>query len=60
MHQSPQKYFAGRREKYVDPEAGDAEAERRLHRGTQPKARRFPLREEARREERESSRHPRG
>lgn len=62
MHQSPQKHFSGRREKYADMDTGeaDAEAERRLHRGTQPKARRFPLREEALREERESNRHPRG
>lgn len=60
MHQSPQKYFAGRREKYAEMETGDAEAERRLHRGTQPKARKFQRRDEALREERESSRHPRG
>lgn len=59
MHQSPQKYFAGRREKY-ELDTGDGEADRRLHRGTQPKARKFQRRDEGLREERGNSRHPRG
>lgn len=59
MHQSPQK-LVNRREKYGDLDTGDAEAERRLHRGTQPKARKFSLREEGPREPRGSKQHPRG
>lgn len=48
MHQSPQKLPATRREKYADFDNGDAdtEAERRTYRASQPKARKFPLREE--------------
>ncbi|KQT13626.1 hypothetical protein [Ramlibacter sp. Leaf400] len=64
MHQSPQKQLGGpRREKYAGLEAftGDAEVERRMHRGGQPKARKFPLRDEdSPREERSSRQHPRG
>ena len=52
MHQSPQKHFAGRREKYADAELTDTQAERRLHRGSQPKARKFSPREEGDRESR--------
>jgi len=52
MHQSPQKYFAGRREKYADSELTDMQAERRLHRETQPRARKFSPREEGVRESR--------
>jgi hypothetical protein len=62
MHQSPLKQIgAPRREKYAAFEAleGDAEAERRLYRGTQPKARKFHPREDDAREER-SRQHPRG
>lgn len=58
MHQSPQK-LVNRREKYGDLDAGDAEAERRLYRGTQPKARKISYRDEAPREQR-SKQHPRG
>ena len=62
MHQSPQKQLGGpRREKYAALEAfaGDSELERRVQRGSQPKARKFHLREEAPREER-IRQHPRG
>jgi|GEM_PF-4106151 len=59
MHQSPQK-LVNRREKYADFDTGDAEAERRLHRGTQPKARKFSLRDEAPREPQRGKQHPRG
>lgn len=60
MHQSPQK-LVNRREKYADLDTGDAEAERRLHRGTQPKARKFSLRDESPRELRAGGKqHPRG
>jgi hypothetical protein len=52
MHQSPQKHFAGRREKYADAELTDTQAERRLHRETQPKARKFSPRDEGGRESR--------
>ncbi|WP_143762928.1 hypothetical protein [Ramlibacter tataouinensis] len=46
MHQSPQKELPGRREKYAEFDPGDAQAERRLYRGMQPKARKFSLRDE--------------
>jgi len=62
MHQSPQKQLGGaRREKYAALRAleEDAEAERRLQRGSQPKARKFPLRAVAAAEERGRP-HPRG
>jgi hypothetical protein len=52
MHQSPQKHFAGRREKYAYTELSDTQAERQLHRGSQPKARKFSPREEGVRESR--------
>ena len=50
MHQSPQKQLVARRDKYGELDASSAEAERRLYRGTQPKARK--LRDEAPREQR--------
>ena len=50
MHQSPQKQLVPRRDKYGDLDASSAEAERRLYRGTQPRARK--LRDEAPREQR--------
>jgi len=62
MHHSPRKQPGGsRREKYADLEAiaGEGNALRRMERGNQPKARKFPLREDNPREER-GSRHPRG
>ena len=40
MRQSPQKQLLQRRDKYGDVEASSAEAERRLYRGSPPKARR--------------------
>jgi hypothetical protein len=52
MHQSPQKPLARRRDKYPDLDLADLEAERRLHRDNQPKARKFSLREDSSREAR--------
>jgi hypothetical protein len=46
MHQSPQKQFAGQRDRYAELELAEALAERRQQRGSPPKARKFPLREE--------------
>lgn len=46
MHQSPQKKLAKRRDKYTDFELTDSGPERLLYRATQPKARRFALRDE--------------
>jgi hypothetical protein len=48
MHQSPQKQLPARREKYVEFDEG--EADRRMYRGAQPKARKFSVREESQRE----------
>jgi hypothetical protein len=61
MHQSPQKMVGGSREKYagLDAAEADGEADRRMHRASQPKARKFPLREELAREERAARQHPR-
>ena len=59
MHQSPQKNLGGRRDKYADSGFDTGEADRRMYRDSQPKARKFPLREELRREER-PGRQPRG
>lgn len=65
MHQSPQKQIGSRRPKNGVHAAWelaetDEEAERRVQRGSPPRARRFPLRdEEAAREERARP-HPRG
>lgn len=52
MHQSPQKKLANRRDKYADFDLTDTDAgaQRQLYRAAQPKARRFALREESRRE----------
>ena len=52
MHQSPQKKLAKRREKYIDLDLIDGEADHRLYRASQPKARRFALRDELGREPR--------
>ena len=57
MHQSPEKKLANRREKYIDLELMDAEAERRLYRASQPKARRFALRDEPDRDLRQDKGH---
>jgi hypothetical protein len=59
MHQSPQKQLAGRRDKYGVYDSADAEAERRMYRASQPKARRHSRDEESR-EQRSKSQHPRG
>jgi hypothetical protein len=48
MHQSPQKLLPARREKYA--EFDEAEADRRLYRGAQPKARKFSFRDESQRD----------
>lgn len=65
MHQSPQKQIGSRRSKYGAHAAWelaetDEEAERRVQRGSPPRARKFPLRnDETSRDERERP-HPRG
>jgi hypothetical protein len=59
MHQSPLKQPAGRRDKYGVYDSADAEAERRMFRASQPKARRHS-REDGDREQRARSQHPRG
>jgi hypothetical protein len=57
MHQSPEKKLAKRREKYLEFDLADAEAERRLYRATRPKARRYALRDEPLREWRQDKGH---
>jgi hypothetical protein len=57
MHQSPEKKLAKRRDKYVEFDLGDAEADRRLYRASQPKARRYALRDEPDRELRQDKSH---
>ena len=57
MHQSPQKKLAKRRDKYVDFELTGTDADRRLYRASQPKARRFALRDETGREPRQERSH---
>ena len=52
MQQSPQKPLAGRRDKYFDLELAESQMERRPPRESQPKARKFPLRDESAREPR--------
>lgn len=52
MHQSPQKPLAGRREKFFDFDLAELRADRRPARDTQPKARKFPLRDDSEREAR--------
>jgi hypothetical protein len=48
MHQSPQRKLAKRRDKYTDFDLSeDTDADRRLYRTTQPKARRFAFRDES-------------
>ena len=54
MHQSPQKKLAKRRDKYTDFDLSeDTDADRRLYRASQPKARRFAFRDELGREPRQ-------
>jgi hypothetical protein len=50
MHRSPQKQSAAQRDRYADFEMADSQADRRSQRGSQPKARKFPLRDETARE----------
>jgi hypothetical protein len=57
MHQSPEKKLAKRRDKYVELDLSDSEAERRLYRASQPKARRFAARDEPDRELRQDRAH---
>lgn len=52
MHQSPQKPVARRRDKFFDFDLDDSPADRRPERDSQPKARKFPLREDREREAR--------
>jgi hypothetical protein len=59
MHQSPEKKLAKRRDKYVDFELTDSEADRRLYRASQPKARRSVLRDESARGRQDKSHWPR-
>ena len=46
MHQSPQKLAPRRRDKYGEYDTTDAQAERRMFRGAQPRARRFAQRDD--------------
>jgi hypothetical protein len=57
MHQSPEKKLGKRRDKYVDFDLIDSDADRRLYRASQPKARRFALRDEPGRELRQDKGH---
>jgi hypothetical protein len=57
MHQSPEKKLANRRDKYVEFDMSDSEAERRLYRASKPKARRYALRDEPEREFRHEKGH---
>jgi hypothetical protein len=57
MHQSPQKPVARRRDKYLDFDLDGSPADRRPARDSQPKARKFPLREESEREARWDKQH---
>ena len=50
MHRSPQKQSAAQRDRYADFDMADTQADRKAQRGHQPKARKFPLREESGRE----------
>jgi hypothetical protein len=52
MHQSPQKMLARHRDRQVEFDVIEKEAERRLYRVAPPKARKFPLRDESPRAER--------
>ena len=52
MHRSPQKQSAAQRDRYADFDMADTQTDRKSQRGSQPKARKFPLREESVREER--------
>lgn len=57
MHQSPEKKLANRREKYSEFDLSDMEADRRPYRPSQPKARKFALRDEPWREPRSERNH---
>ncbi|NPC55553.1 hypothetical protein [Caenimonas soli] len=57
MHQSPQKKLANRREKYSEFDPTDTDADRRPYRPSQPKARKFALRDEPWRESRSERNH---
>ena len=58
MHRSPQKQTAGQRDRYADFEMTDNPADRRPQRGSQPKARKFPLRDDSAREMRWDAQDP--
>lgn len=59
MHQSPQKPASRRRDKFFDFDfdIADSPAERRPARDSQPKARKFPLRDDSERETRWDKQH---
>jgi hypothetical protein len=57
MHQSPEKKLANRREKYSEFDLTDTESDRKPHRPSQPKARKFALRDEPWREPRWERQH---
>lgn len=50
MHRSPQKQSAAQRDRYADFDMADTRADRKAQRGNQPKARKFPLRDEGARD----------
>jgi hypothetical protein len=52
MHRSPQKQSAAQRDRYADFDMADTQTDRKAQRGSQPKARKFPLREESERDAR--------
>ena len=52
MHQSPQKQLARHRDRQVEFDVIEEQAERRVYRAAPPRARKFPLREESPRAER--------
>jgi hypothetical protein len=52
MHQSPQKHLDRRRDKQFEFELNQDQADRLRYRESQPKARKFHLEEEIRREQR--------
>lgn len=58
MHQSPQKALARHRDRQVEFDVMEEEAERRSYRAAPPKARKFPLREDSPRAERVARNEP--
>ena len=58
MHQSPQTMLARHRDRQVEFDVIEEQAERRLYRAAPPRARKFPLREESPRAERSARNGP--